>query len=214
MRAILALIALLSLAGCVGDIRETTTLRTSTEQLLLSTAAERAIARLPFDSLGIAGRRVFIDDTRFSSYDKGYVLSALRHFLSARGVVLIEEVSDEPERVLELRNGALGINDASWGIGLPPLPLPIPQTTLTTQTPSLYLFYRDKQEGWAKLQLWVYDPDTRGYIASSGDLWGKAYYSAWWIFFMGPFDFSNDIYPDEDALADPPENAEEQPDAG
>src|SRR5207302_61646 len=32
-------------AGCVGSIRETTTARTSTEQLLVSTAAERAIAR-------------------------------------------------------------------------------------------------------------------------------------------------------------------------
>lgn len=201
--------------GCVGDVRETTTQRTSTEQLLLSTAAERAVERCPFDSLGLSGLRVAIDASHFDSYDRGYVLSSLRHALSERGVVLVPAEGMPhadgqpgvllPERVVELRNGALGINDNSWGIGLPPLPLPIPQTNLTTQTPSLYLFYRDKQEGWAKLQLWVYDPETRVYLAKSGDLWGHAYYSSWWILFMGPFGFSNDIYPDEEAVADPEE---------
>ncbi len=214
----LCLLALL-LAGCVGEVRETTTQRTSTEQLLLSTAAERAIDRCPFDSLGLAGLRVAIDDSHFESYDKGYVLSSLRHALSEQGVVLVpaeglpgEHEGDaplKPQRILELRSGALGVNDNSWGIGLPPLPLPIPQTNLTTETPSLYLFYRGKQEGWAKLQLWVYDPDTRVYLAKSGDLWGHSYYSSWWILFMGPFGFSNDIYPEEEAVADPEEEADE-----
>src|SRR3954471_23400905 len=42
-KAVLLAIGLFS-TGCIGGIRETTTARTSTEQLLISTAAERAIA--------------------------------------------------------------------------------------------------------------------------------------------------------------------------
>ena len=75
--------------------------------------------------------------------------------------------------------------------------LPIPQTNLTSMTPALYLFYKSRQEGWAKFQFWIYDPRQNAYVAKSKDLWGHTYYSKWWIFFIGPFDWSNDIYPDE-----------------
>jgi hypothetical protein len=64
----------------------------------------------------------------------------------------------------------------------------------------MYLVYREKQVGWAKFQLWLYDPARGTYVAKSGDLWGTAYASQWWILFAGPFDFSNDVYPDEDDL--------------
>lgn len=196
--------------GCVGEIRETTTARTATEQLLLSTAAERAIARLgDLDGL-VRGRRVHIDDARFVSVDSEFVISALRHHVADRGGLLVqpppggEDKPPPPELVLEVRSAALGIKDTSWGVGIPALPLPIPQTTMITTTPPAYLFYRGKQEGWAKLQLWIYDPATRRYIARSKVLWGHSYYSTWWVLFVGPFDWSNDVYPEEEALEKPP----------
>lgn len=211
MRNWVACCLLLPILGCVGEIRESTTARTSTEQLLLSTAAERAIEQSSLQSLDLVGRRVAIDDSHFVSYDKDYVVSAVRHHFSENGAILVgkdpvevmkdgRKVMAGPERIVEIRNGALGIDDASWGIGLPPLPLPVPQTTLNLQTPSVYFFYRDKQEGWAKFQLWVYEPNTKEYLKQSGDLWGYSYYTKWWLLGMGPFDFSNDIYPSAEAL--------------
>ena len=68
-------------SGCVGAIRETTTARTASEMLLVSTAAERAVSDYSTDHL--RGKRVFVDDTRFESIDKPYVMSALRDRLDA-----------------------------------------------------------------------------------------------------------------------------------
>ncbi|MFC1706046.1 DUF6655 family protein [Planctomycetota bacterium] len=196
-----AILTLAIVNGCVGEIRETTTPRTSTEQLLLTTAAERAIGKFEDAEKLLRGKSVAIDDSRFEALEKGYVVSALRHYVSERGALLVPYPGGDgkaaPDLVLEIRSGALGINDTSWGIGIPALPLPVPQTTLTTTSPPAYLFFRGKQEGWAKLQLWLYNPVTHGLVARSGDLWGHSYYSTWWILFLGPFDFSNDIYPED-----------------
>ncbi len=200
---VVATLVALSTTGCIGSIRETTTARTSTEQLLVSTAAERAIARFDNVDKELRGKRVAIDDTRFESVDKAYAVSAIRHYVAEHGATLVPlaGAKEPPERVLEIRSGALGINDTSWGIGLPSLPLPIPQTSLNTASPPLYLFFRGKQEGWAKFQFWVFDPRQESYVAKTKDLWGHSYYSKWYFFGIGPFDFSNDIYPDEKELA-------------
>ena len=195
--------------GCTGNIRETTSPRTATEQLLVSTAAERAIAQWDDLEQELKGKKVASDDTRFESLDKPYAVSSLRHFLSERGVIVVplkpekfkdaagkDQETPPAERVLEVRSGTLGINDKSFGIGIPALPFPVPNTTLATVTPAVYLVNRNKQEGWAKFQFWVYDPGTESYVSRTKDLWGHAYYSKWWFLFVGPFDFSNDIYPD------------------
>jgi hypothetical protein len=209
----LATIAVLWMSmGCIGTIRDTTTPRTSTEQLLISTAAERAIASFENVDDELKGKRVAIDDTRFESIDKAYAISALRHYVSQHGGHIVplapvkmkdstgKDIDVPPERILEIRNGALGINDTSWGIGIPSFPLAVPSMPVTSMTPPLYLFFRGKQEGWAKFQFWILDPITSNYVARSKDLWGHTYYSKWYFFGCGPFDFSQDIYPDEQAV--------------
>lgn len=198
--------------GCIGSIRETTTPRTASEQLLISTAAERAISGFENVEQELKGRRVAIDDTKFESVDKPYALSALRHYVSEHGGHIVplapvktkdaagKDVEVGPDRILEIRNGALGINDTSWGIGVPAFPLAVPSMPVTSMTPPLYLFFRGKQEGWAKFQFWILDPKQDAYVARSKDLWGKSYYSKWYILGCGPFDFSNDIYPEDDQV--------------
>jgi hypothetical protein len=199
-----------SSTGCIGGIRDTTTARTSTEQILVSTAAERAIAGFDNVEQELKGKRVAIDDTRFESVDKAYAVSGIRHFVSEHGGLLCPlappKIKDKdgkdvdgpgPDRVLEIRNGGLGINDTSFGLGLPALPLAVPSVTVTAMSPPLYLFFRGKQEGWAKFQFWIYDPKQEAYVAKSKDLWGHTYYSKWYVLFVGPFDFSNDIYPED-----------------
>lgn len=210
-KAFMFAVVLLS-SGCIGGIRETTTARTSTEQLLISTAAERAIAGFENVDSELKGKRVAIDDTKFESVDKAYAMSALRHYVSEHGARIVplapvksknaegKDVEVGPDRILEIRNGALGINDTSWGIGVPAFPLAVPSMPVTSMTPPLYLFYRGKQEGWAKFQFWILDPKQDAYVARSKDLWGHSYYSKWYFFGCGPFDFSNDIYPEDEQV--------------
>lgn len=205
----ITLTALLLTSGCTGEIRETTTPRTATEQLLISTSSERAMKKFEPKLVKLRGKRVAIDDTKFESVQKAYVVSSLKNLLSKNEIKVVpvakkkyrvvggKEVELGPNYVIEIRSAALGIKDSSFGLGVPPLPIPIPQTNLTSVAPGLYLFNRDKQEGWAKFQFWIYEPVTDTYIDQSGDLWGKAYYTQWIFFGIGPFDFSEDVYPDE-----------------
>jgi hypothetical protein len=202
-------------SGCLGTIRDTTTPRTSTEMLLVSTAAERAISEFDNVDKELKGKRVAIDDTRFKAQNDGdgaYCVSAARNYVSEHGAIIVpmapvktkdekgKEVEVGPDRVLEIRDGGLGLADKSWGVGIPALPFPIYGTNLTSVTPPLYLFFKQKQEGWAKFQFWIYDPRQNSYVARSKDLWGETYYTKWWFFGIGPFDWSNDIYPDESIL--------------
>jgi Family of unknown function (DUF6655) len=184
------------LSGCIGGFRETTTPRTPAEMLLVSSAAERAVEK--FDASGMVGKRVFLDHSRFESIDKTYVLSALRSHLAESNVTLTAtaEVGDEgPEIVLELRNAALGIMDEDFSLGTPQLPFSA-QGFPPVLLPEFSLFRRTSKKGWAKLELWAYDPATSTYVGESVPLWGTAYYNQWWWFTIGPFDGSNDIYPE------------------
>jgi len=187
-------------AGCVGGIRDTTTARTATEILLISTAAERAIAQ--YDAAALEGKRVFIDEARFDSVDKPYVISALRDHLAGSGVTLVgdkapisKDKKDGADFVLELRNGALGIWDGDFVLGIPQLPMAA-QGSPTIMLPPLYLFRRLSAQGFAKFQFWLYDAANTNFIGRSQDLWGHSYYNQWWWFGVGPFDGSNDIYPE------------------
>ncbi|MCO5166967.1 MAG: hypothetical protein M9894_11440 [Planctomycetes bacterium] len=161
----LALALALTLAGCIGEIRHTTTARTSTEMLLMSLAAERAIKQ--WDPKPLAGRRVFVDDTYLDSLDKSYVLSALRAQTSRAGVLIVDR--PEAELVLEIRCASHALWEGSWLIGPPPLPLAFGGPTVLSPDLS---FGVDAQQGWAKLELFVYDAETREVVATSGTLWG------------------------------------------
>ena len=65
-RCMMILCAFLPMVGCIGGIRDTTTARTATEILLVSTAAERAIQNYKVDK-SLSGKKVTIDDSRYDS---------------------------------------------------------------------------------------------------------------------------------------------------
>jgi hypothetical protein len=194
-----------STMGC--SVRETQTDRTSTDQFLLSKAASRAVSQFSNAFAKIKNKRVYVDATFFESHGKEYVVGALRHHLNENGVFLVPKEPEEyefqgkkvtvgPQYIVEVRAAALGNRESNFGFGAPYLPIPIPETSVITYTQALYVINRRLQEGWAKFQLWIYDAESNEYVAQSKDLWGKAYYAQWWFFLLGPFDFSNDLYPE------------------
>ena len=195
LRFICILLSFIFVTGCVGGIRDTTTARTATEILLVSTAAERAIGNYSVDK-NLKGKKVTLDDSRYDAVDKPYVVSALREHLSASGAIVVADGSDY---TIELRNGTLGIFDSDFTIGIPGLPVAlggIGAELPPVITPPISIFKRDSSQGWCKMQLWVYKTDDNTFVSKSGDLWGSSYYNQWIFFFIGPFDGSNDIYPD------------------
>lgn len=165
--AIAAVLAALTLSGCMGGIRGTLTSRTSTEMLLVSGAAESAIVR--WDASPLKGRRVFLDTQFLESYDEPYVTSALRAHVSRGGALLVDR--DEAEWVLEVRCASLGTWEGDYLLGLPPLPLSFMGPAV--MTPDITIGHSSRQ-GWAKLEWFVYDKETRAVLGTSGTRWGMA----------------------------------------
>jgi len=189
-----ALLASLLSTGCVGSIRDTTTPRSAHEMLLVSTAAQRAIQT--YDATALKTRRVFMDLALFDPIDKNYVQSSLRYHLANAGVI-ISDKADDCDVVMEVRNASLGLWDGDFVLGIPQMPMSA-QGSPSVLLPPLYAFRRLSHQGFAKFQLWLYDPKKKIYLGRSQDLWGTSYYNQWWVFGIGPFDGSNDVFPDVD----------------
>lgn len=121
-RALVALSAAALLAGCT-IARESSPARTATEQLLISTAAERAADRL--DLRLEPGTAVYVDATWFEATDARYAIGTIRDRLLRRGMRLVPE-RDQADAVVEVRSGALSVDESQTLLGTPGMDVPIP----------------------------------------------------------------------------------------
>jgi hypothetical protein len=175
LRTTIAMLALLILvAGCTTS-RETSPLRTATEQLLISSAADRAARdlalRLP-DSI-----KVFVDTTYFEGLDSRYAIGALREELLKQGARL---VGDRPQAdvVVELRAGALSIDENKILLGIPETGVPIPLSG-DLSLPEVALFKKDTRRGVAKFAAVAYDAKDGRFIAASEPQFGYSHETDW-----------------------------------
>ncbi len=170
MRA--SLLALL-LGGCVGHLHSTTTPRTAREMLLVSTAHQRALARL--DATPLAGRRVFVDLRFLRCYDEDYVASAFFQMLAEDGALLVRE-REEADVIVEVRAAAGGgIWHGDWIIGIP-IPYPeyyVPEEHLES-VPFLLEIGYSLREGWARLVAFAYERESGRFVAGL-DGWGRSH---------------------------------------
>jgi hypothetical protein len=166
----LPLLALFCVMGC-STATMSNPPRTVTEELLLSTAADRAI-----DSVSLvqfANKKIFIDGTYFDSYDSKYVLGQIRDAFSRAGA-LLEPAASNSDIIVEARNGGLSIDPSTTLVGIAQTGLPIPLAG-TLSIPELSIYKSDRQHAIAKLALLAYSTVDRKHVYSSGSMVGKAY---------------------------------------
>jgi len=173
------LMEILLTSGCT-TIRQTDPPRTATEQLLLSTAADRAIGFVTLDEF--ARKKVFVDAAYFDSYDSKYVLGAIRDALSRAGALLVPDAKSS-EITIEPRSGALSTDDKTYLLGIPTLGVPIPLAG-TVSIPELALFKSQKQYSTAKFALLAYNTASREHVFSSGAMVGRAHDNYFSIVFV------------------------------
>jgi hypothetical protein len=167
---IVAATLLLSLSGCVTD-RKTDTPRTATEELLVSTAADRAADAL---SKSIpAHSRLFVDTSDFDATDGKYAIGAIRDALLRRNASLVDKKTDA-DVVVELRSGALATNDHELLIGIPSFSVPLPFAG-PVNTPKIALYDRATQLGVAKFAASDLSAKTGALVASSAPQYGFAH---------------------------------------
>ncbi len=196
-------LAAIGLAGCTTE-RVTEPTQTATEQLLVSTAVDRAV-----DTLNAPlkpGAKVFLDPQFFDASDVNvilpkYTVGAVRDWLLKHGAHLVDD-RKTAEVIVELRNGAQSIDHKSLLVGIPSIPVPIPLAGTIT-TPELALFKRDRQNGISKIAITAYDARDGGLTASSGAHYGRSEKTGWTVLLAFSWDTQN-IMP-EDIHAPPPD---------
>lgn len=176
-----ALAAALALGAC-STTRLTEPGQTATEQLIISTAVDHAVAAL--HPAIPTGTKVYVSDKYFDTapgdaalYAK-YAVGSVRDRLLRLGAHLVDAPA-KADMVVELRTGGQSIDHDDFLVGLPAIPIPIPLVGTMT-TPKIPLFERDKQTGIAKLALTGYGKDG-ALAASSGPRYGASHDTQWTV---------------------------------
>lgn len=185
-----ALLGLL-LTGC-HSLKVSEPKRTAAEQLLLSTAADRGLEGV--DLAPLRGRKVFLKEEYFDSYDQEYILGVIRELILKNGAFLVRDI-DEAELIVEARSGGLGIDTRTTLFGIPEIPIPIPMVG-TIATPEIALYKAELHDSTGKFALVAYDNKSGGYIHSTGSLAGKAYFNYYKI--LGFFSWRSTDIPELD----------------
>ncbi len=158
----------------------TKTPRTASEQLLISTAIDRAIhdIRLP----QIKGRKIKIITANFDCVDKLYAIAAFhQRFLEEGAEILIEEKStdttmiDDTPLTIEIISGGVGTNQSDIVLGIPAIPVALPFTSMAVSLPEMALYKSASQFAVAKFNVLVYDSKTGIIVASKRNVVGSAY---------------------------------------
>jgi len=157
--------------GC-HTIRQTDPPRTATEELLVTTAAERALTNEDFS--WSRGRRVFVDDKYFESYDRGFAVSMLRQRIAASGGMLTA-TNDKADIVVEIRSAALSINSSDTLFGIPNTAAPIPLAG-SIALPEVAIYKSVLEDSVAKFALFVYDRESGNFVSSQEPIFATATY--------------------------------------
>jgi hypothetical protein len=147
--------ALALLAGC-STVRESEPPRTATEELLISSAVDHALAGLQVDIP--VGTKVWVSADYLDGYDQKYAIGAIRDYFLHRGARLMPD-RGSADAVVEIRSGALSTNSGNMLVGLPSVTVPVP-TVGATQTPEISLLKQGHKLGVAKIGITIYDAKT------------------------------------------------------
>lgn len=167
----LALLAGFGLTGCTS-VRSSAPQRTAMEQLLISTAADRAASEL---SLNIPkNTKVFIDRQYFQGYDDGYALNAIRTQFLKQGLCVVDARA-QADAVVTVASGALSTDENSLLIGVPALQVPFLPVGNSVSVPEIALFKSAQDRGVAKFIATGYDAKTGKLIAASDPQYGVSH---------------------------------------
>jgi hypothetical protein len=134
----------------------------SSEQLLISSAVDRALDKVNFQP--IHGAKVYVEPKHLDCVDKEYVLIALHHRLLAETCTLCDKPEDADVQ-MEISSGGVGTDRQDLFIGIPEIPLAPPSPIAI---PKLSLFNRSKSMGTAKLLVVAFDSKSKQPVINSG----------------------------------------------
>jgi Family of unknown function (DUF6655) len=167
-----AMVALALLATGCTTMRQTEPKRTATEEMLISSAADRAVAQV--DTKALTGKKVFVDASNYKGLDPEYTVAAVHDALLKGGALLVGD-RKAADAVVEMRNGAQSIDQREFLIGIPSFDLPVPLTGSAFKFPEIALYAKAQDIGVSKLAVAAYNAKSGAYESSSGPVYGFAH---------------------------------------
>ena len=167
----MATILLLSALGGCSSMTTTYPGRSASEELVMSTAIDRAAYQLaqqlpPFES-------VFIDASLFDGTDAKYAVGSIRAELARRGTHFSADRA-HARTILEVRAGALSIDRHKFLIGIPEFTLPFPLAG-TLAVPEIAIYSDHTDQGVAKFAAMAYDETDGRLLAIIDPLYGYSH---------------------------------------
>lgn len=173
--AIIIAAAALGLAACSTQ-RESSPPRTATEQLLISTAVDRAMDEL--DVKIPPGTKVFVNAEHFEGTDSKYAVGAIRDRLLQQGAALVADRA-QAAAVVEIRSGALSIDETETLVGIKSYDVPVPLASGPLTLPEIALYKKTERKGVAKIATTSYGTADGRLIGSSGPQFGYSHRKAY-----------------------------------
>lgn len=175
-----------SAAGC-GTTKWSDSPRTATEQMLISTAVDRAVNHMNFRPL--AGKTVYFDATYLDGIlDRNYIISSLRQHMLAQGCVLKVD-RDQADYIVEARAGAVGTDHHDVLLGVPAISVPTGGMVpgVPSAIPEIPFAKTTDQKGVAKLAAFAYNQHTGQAVWQSGVVPVVSNAKDTWFLGTGPF---------------------------
>jgi hypothetical protein len=186
------LLIVCAVTGCTSA-RETMPQRSATEQLLISTAADHAVEDIDLNI--VPGTKVFVDATNFEGTDSKYAIGSLRDRILQLGGHLVNERA-LADTVVEIRSGALSIDQTQTLVGIPKFDVPIPLAG-PLGFPEIALFKKSERRGVAKFAATSYGVKEGESQGSTGPRYGFSHDTHWVLLFFFSWS-SSDVLPEED----------------
>lgn len=154
-------------SGCATAKRTgTETARSATEQLLLSTAAERSATQI--EGTDFHGVRVYLEVTGLTK-DADFAKDTVASELQARGAVIVTEVTKATYTVRILVQ-AFGTDQTESFLGIPAMNSIFP-------IPEIALFKRRRQTARSRLQFTVIDTRTGQTVGQAQEVEGRTVFT-------------------------------------
>lgn len=176
---LLLCVAALITSACSGS-RVTQPDHTATEQLLVTKAADEAVAKLELPLP--RGTKVFLEAAGITGDYAGYVTALLReHILKQGGWVA--DAKENAEVIVEARSGALSVDEFQTLLGIPSSSVPIPLAG-DLDTPEVAMYKRAERRGVAKIALNAYRREDGSLVGTTGNQFGFSTKKEWTVFFF------------------------------
>jgi hypothetical protein len=180
--AYLALILAIPALGACTSTRETSPERSATEQLLISTAVDRAVEDIDLEIP--QGTSVFLDAEQLEGSDGEYAAGEMKDRLLRQGANLVRDRS-RADAVVELRAGALSIDDRQTLVGIGSFDVPVPLAGQAAKIPEIAVYRQKERVGVAKLAAIGYRTADGKLIDSAGPQFGYSHEDEEvWLFFF------------------------------